>query len=51
MDGLLKFGGAHSFNGPVYDLLLRGLDWPRKWCALFVASGVGVILLWRWLWA
>jgi hypothetical protein len=47
--GLFQFGGTSSFNGPVYDLLLLGLDLPRGVCSGVVALAFAGLLLWRWI--
>lgn len=47
--GLFVFGGTSSFNGPVYDLLLLGLDLPRGVCTGLVVSTLLAIVVWRWL--
>lgn len=47
--GLFEFGGASSFNGPVYDLLLLGLDLPRGVCTGLVVLTLGAVAVWRWL--
>ncbi len=47
--GLLEFGGTRSFNGPVYDLLLRACGLPRWFCTGGVLLAFAGVLLWRWL--
>lgn len=47
-EGLFKFGGTRSFNGPIYETLLLGLGLPRVACTVIVAGLFGVVLLWRW---
>jgi hypothetical protein len=46
--GLLEFGSASSFNGPIYDLLLLGLDLPRGVCSGLVVLSLGAVVAWRW---
>ncbi|MGJ8638874.1 MAG: glycosyltransferase [Opitutaceae bacterium] len=46
--GLFAFGGTRSFNGPIYDLLLLGLDLPRGLCSLLVVAAFALVILWRW---
>lgn len=46
--GLLSFGGTRSFNGPIYDLLLLGLDWSRNTSSLTVMAIFSLVCAWRW---
>lgn len=46
--GLFQFGSTRSFNGPVYDLLLRGLGLPRSICTMMVGLSLLAVLAWRW---
>lgn len=48
VDGLFKFGGTRSFNGPIYDTLLLALGLPRLACTAVVLACFGLIVLWRW---
>jgi hypothetical protein len=48
--GLFEFGGTRSFNGPIYDLLLRGLELPRSICSGLVMLVLAAVVLWRWFW-
>mgnify|MGYP001579491958 CR=1 FL=1 len=47
---LFAFGGTRSFNGLVYDLLLRGVNIPRPACSGTVMALFALVILWRWLW-
>jgi hypothetical protein len=47
-EGLFKFGGTRSFNGPVYDLLLLGLSLPRVLCSAIVITALAGVCVWRW---
>ncbi|MGZ0709439.1 glycosyltransferase [Coraliomargarita sp. W4R53] len=47
-EGLFQFGGTRSFNGPVYDLLLLGLNLPRAACSALVLGFLAGVCLWRW---
>jgi GT2 family glycosyltransferase len=46
--GFLHFGSGGSFNGPIYELLFRGLDLSRETSLLVVLVCFSGILLWRW---
>ncbi len=46
--GLAAFGTRGSFNGPVFDLLHRGLDLPRSLAVAAVALSFLACLGWRW---
>lgn len=50
IQGLLAYGGARSFNGPIYDLLFFGLDLPRSYCTFIVLIGFVGLVTWRWFW-
>jgi len=47
-EGLFRFGGTRSFNGPVYDVLLLGLGWSRALCSTIVIAVFAGICFWRW---
>ncbi|MDQ8193764.1 glycosyltransferase [Coraliomargarita sp. SDUM461004] len=47
-EGLFRFGGTRSFNGPVYDIMLLGLNLPRAVCSSLVIGLLAVVCLWRW---
>lgn len=49
LEGLLKFGGTRSFNGPVYDLLLLGLGLSRALCSAIVVTALAGVCIWRWV--
>ncbi|CAA6678369.1 MULTISPECIES: glycosyltransferase [unclassified Lentimonas] len=50
ISGLFTFGGASSFNGLLYDCLLRGVGLPRVVCSGIVVCLFGGVILWRWFW-
>ena len=48
VQGLFAFGGTRSFNGPVYDVLLHGLELSRGACSLVVLALFASVVFWRW---
>jgi len=46
--GLFEFGGTRSFNGPVYDRLLIGLNLSRPVSSIIVLGLFAMIVWWRW---
>ena len=49
IQGLFDFGGSRSFNGPVYNALLHGLNLPRNLTSGLVMLALAAVILWRWL--
>lgn len=49
VEGLLRFGGTRSFNGPIYELMHLGLGWSRRLSTAIVLGLFVIIVLWRWL--
>lgn len=50
LPALFDFGGTRSFNGLVYDCLLRGVGLSRSVCSGIVIVLFGTVILWRWFW-
>ncbi|MFP4674559.1 MAG: glycosyltransferase [Opitutales bacterium] len=46
--GLLAFGGAGDFNGPVFDMLHYGFGFSRSVTLAFAGLAFLLVLLWRW---
>lgn len=49
VQGLFDFVGTRSFNGPVYNALLYGLNLPRNLTSGLVMLALAAVVLWRWL--
>lgn len=47
--GLFEFGSGVSFNGPIYELLFRGVGLSRELSLLLVVASFGGLVLWRWI--